>query len=229
MPAIFALFMCLMELNRRREVMLNPIKEGVTEPPTHLVVSFSLFLLLITFISKPLLHRVLGVQDYYVKIKNHQSIDTSPPLLKNFLVPAVETNMFKPYLNNEKIEPYVGEFRVMLNDTPSTLEYFLSIKDGYNLLLSKNLNEEVLFVLDLADPFTFALQLTPRANGYPFKWSWPSDSSKKVFKDVTIVMQPRLPYHERSHLKFKEQYNDFLKEHYMITTSSQYWHLWGKK
>jgi len=228
MPAIFALFMCLMELNRRSVVLINSDKEGVTEISTHLVVSSSIFLLLVTFISKPLLHRVLGAQDYYVKIKTHEPSDITPPLLKNFLVPSIESNLFKPYLNNEPVEMYIGEFRVKLNDTLSTPEYFLSIADGYNFLRSQNLKEQVLFVLDLADPFTFALQLTPRANGYPFKWAWPSDTSKKVFKNVTIVMQPRLPYHEQSHLKFKEKYNDYLKKHYTMTASSQYWYLWEK-
>jgi hypothetical protein len=232
MPAIFALFLCLMELNRRAGAMTHPmtppIKEGITEISNYLIVSFSIFLLLITFISKPLLHRILGAQDYYVKIKSHKPNETSPPLLKNFLVPSVRENSFKPYLNNEEIETYIGEFRVMLNDTPSTSEYFSSIEDGYNLLLSQNLNEQKLFVLDLADPFTFALKLPPQANGHPFKWTWPSDKLEDTFNGVTLVMEPRLPYHEKLHLKFIREYDSYLKSNYTKKASSQYWHLWQK-
>jgi hypothetical protein len=166
-PTLLAVFIILGEL-----VFRVKTKSDKSTTLIHGVIALQLTLLI--FITKPLFHRMIAIQDYYVKSSSAQSCVLTPPKLSTFCVKKEGGFVDDTPSNNGSTTHGLETIRAIVKNDLTSYEYAQTINDGYQLIKSQNIPNPMIFVPDLADPFTFALQLPPRRNGYPFKWRWPN-------------------------------------------------------
>lgn len=222
-PALVAVIVCLGELVRRYKITEKTVEHSNTLAPSSLV-----FLILLTiFIAEPVSKRLFSLYSQYVKSTKLKHLPDAPTKLSTFLVPPPEKTFVSDLFEQENANS-VQKTRAAIGHTLNSYEYYLTIKDGAELLnANSNIVDEV-FVLDITNPFLFTLDLIPQDGGYPFKWKWPSESQEKIFKDIVYVMEPRLPYQTFRSDVFIPKYTAYLEKNYDIIASSRYWQLWQK-
>jgi hypothetical protein len=228
LPSAIAVFIVLAELlNRHNKNMALHNKEREQH---HLKESLLFSVLLVVFIAEPICNRLLAVQDHYQKSTHAKKIDATPTKLSSFLVPHNQSLFLVQYFKGEGSlsENKLGQLRLLLNDTLSSHEYYLSVMDGYHLLEEQLSEESGVMVLDLANPYSYLFDIVPQDKGHPFMWSWPKDSNITIFKDITFVLEPKIPFHFRVAQDFKEHYSAFLHSNFTLLDSSNYWRLWQR-
>jgi hypothetical protein len=92
------------------------------------------------------------------------------------------------------------------------------------------------FVLDFANPFSFALELTPSRgdalwwhNNYTFNLNIFPDP-KILFADVTLVVVPKTGSEgTNASIAMQKIYGDYLNKHFLKIADSQFWTLFDKR
>lgn len=226
LPALIAVFACMAELARRAALRQPARMDGKTTINSHGAVA--ILALMVIFIAQPVGYRLIAWQSHYHKSTSLPAISGAPARLSSFLVAAREGSELAGYLEAPGFtEESLGEMRLALSDLLSTGEYLTSISDGVELLESQDYEGETIFVLDMSNPFTFALGGTPRKGGYPFFWAGTPEAGR-AFENVALVMEPRVPYQYQRYHDLKEAYGTYLQTNYVRVARSKYWHLWRR-
>jgi hypothetical protein len=222
-PSLLATIICLTELIRRNK---TSTKENNTNK--HHSVIFMLALIII-FIAEPLAKRSFTLYSQYVKSIKLKPITDAPKKLASFLVPSHEDKFVGDLIEKSKMSAAsLDKVRSSIEHTLTSYEYYLTINDGVKLLTTYNKSKDTVFVLDLANPFSFILDLKPKKYGHPFKWGWPSGGQAEIFDEVEYVMEPLLPYQTIYSDKAKPKYIEFLSKNYNEIATSSFWKLWKK-
>jgi hypothetical protein len=228
LPSLIAVFVVLAELlNRHNKYLALHDKEKLQN---HIKQPLLLSVLLVVFIAEPIGNRVLAIQDHHQKSTHAKSFDGTPKKLSSFLVPQNQSSFLVQYLKGEGSlsENELGQLRLFLNDTLSSHEYYLSIVDGYHILKGQLSEKSGIIVLDMANPYLYLFDIAPQAKGHPLMWRWPNDSNTTIFKDITFVLEPKIPFHFGLAQNLKKHYSAFLHGNFTLLDSSQYWRLWQR-
>jgi hypothetical protein len=225
-PTLFAIFICLAELARRKLVGLN--RDGSS--PIALNISIMPLLLMLPFMAPHVANRVLAIQGNYEIATHYKPSKSVPKNLQSFIVQRSDVKSLLSLSQEEGMSiATLQKIRLQVIDKLSTTEYYDSILDGYILLEKYVVADSNILVLDIASPYGFLFNLKPREKGYPFKWTWPAQSSEVVFNDIDLAIEPKFPYHQKGAFNYKEAYQSFLHANYVLIDSSDYWDLWQKK
>ena len=225
-PTLFSVFICLAELARRSLVRLNSPKSS----DHSLNVSIVPILLMLSFMAPHVVNRLLAIQESYAITSHYLPNNSAPDNMQSFIVQKSGVKSLLSLTRNEGVSiATLQKLRLQVIDNLSTSEYYDSILDGYVLLEKHVVADSKILVLDLASPYNFLFNLKPKQKGYPFKWVWPVQSSEMVFNEIDLALEPKFPYHQKQALIFKDAYQSFLRENYVLADSSDYWDLWQKK
>lgn len=229
LPALISVFACMAEL-ARRAALWQPTgaNHSAAKDINRQHGAVAILALMLIFITQPVGYRLIAWQSHYHKSTSLPAISGAPERLSSFLVAAGDGPELAGYLEAPGFtEESLGEMRLALSDLLSTGEYLTSIGDGIELLESQDYEGETIFVLDMSNPFTFALGGTPRKGGYPFFWVGTPEAGR-VFENVALVMEPRVPYQYQRYHDLKKAYGTYLQTNYVRVARSKYWHLWRR-
>jgi len=114
-------------------------------------------------------------------------------------------------------------------------DYPPMINDGLSLLRPHISKDSRILAMDFANPFSFALELTP-PKGDALWWhynhtfnqqSFPK--AEKVFQEVNLVIIPKQSKEGSSAAEHMQAiYGDYLNQHFQEQDNSQFWTLWTK-
>lgn len=233
LQALIAVFVCCGELARRAEIDRESGGTGGRWP--HHTGSLVCMFLALMFISKPVSARVAAWYSHYNAATRIKPLPGLPPALSGFIVPTKRRPTLQDIAGDDDALDLLAQFRLDTIDTLSPRQYFLTIVEGVELLRTTTYRDRTVFVFDVTDPFTFALNMRPTENGYPMLWAGTTLSrdihppAESIFSDVDYVMVPRLPYHQGQLDVMLDIYGDYLKSNYMELKRSPHWGLWGRK
>ena len=116
-------------------------------------------------------------------------------------------------------------------------EYMRSIVEGAALLQTVDYRGHAVQVMEMVNPFTYALGMRPVRNGYPQFWligPYSTDAGKlptaeQFFSDADYVMVPRLPFAAAQLINMMKLYGNYLSGHFTQRGESPHWELWERK
>ncbi len=113
--------------------------------------------------------------------------------------------------------------------------YVLWFNDGVHLLRTRVDARSHVLVMDLSNPFSFALGLTP-PRGDALFWHYGRDfnaehfpPAERVFREVTHVMVPKAPVHGSATYLLQKIYASTLSEQFRRAAESDLWILYERK
>lgn len=229
-PSIIAVFLVLAELVRRNNLLSTENNKTMNSldgaEPICIVIIMSILLI------QPTVNRLYSLYTYNKKTTSETPLASTPEKITNFLVPIPSgKNLFTNLVaDNDLSSDLLNNIRASTSDQILTsYEYLITINDGHKLLNEHISQKEKVFVLDIANPFIFTLELPLQNPGYPFLFSWPSETVDTIFDDATYIMEPRIPFKSSLSVSYKAKYENYLHSNYRNTISSLYWNLWIKK
>jgi hypothetical protein len=231
MPGLVIVFVCCGELARRAENSRKVnSKKNVWQNHTG---SLACMFLTLMFISEPLSNRIIAWHDHYVKTTRGtlMPLPGLPPALSGFLVPEKTSDHQDIYGHNKKGHEQLSRVRHRYRAPLSPQEYLLTIIEGLDILRTTVSEDDTLFVLDNADPFSVALNLRPTKRGHPLLWATPSMTQEnslpgsEMFFDVDFVMVPAVPYNTVTFEVMEGIYGDYLGREFVELKRSPHWSL----
>jgi hypothetical protein len=243
--ALVAVLLCLSELARRAEMKsIAPATTTRLDWARHWASLGCLFLALV-FISTEAGNRIIAWGNYYVKVTraDGRTLPGPPPFLSNFLVyKSDEPNLFDLTADNtptaDAMLTRYRSARAGSNEMLTVEEYMRTIIEGANLLRSVDYHNRTVFTFDMADLFTYALNMRPTSKGYPHMWvggaSYTTDAKllpqpEGLLGDADFIMVPRLPFSVSQFMALMDLYGPYLKSNYVQLKDSSHSELWTRK
>ena len=112
--------------------------------------------------------------------------------------------------------------------------YVLWLNDGVHLLKDHSGAKSRVVVLDLSNPFSFALGLTPpRGDALFWQYKQTFDAThfpppEKIFREVTLVMVPKVPISKASAIILHRVYSRVLASEFQRVAESDLWILYER-
>jgi hypothetical protein len=113
--------------------------------------------------------------------------------------------------------------------------YVLWFNDGAALLRAHVSSRSRVLVLDLSNPFSFGLGLTP-PRGDALFWHYQRDfdsvhypAASRVFREVTHVMVPKAPVHRSATVALQRIYAPVLARDFRLAAESELWILYERR
>jgi hypothetical protein len=120
-------------------------------------------------------------------------------------------------------------------DYEPSAKYLETLRDGARALAVLPVEPGRVFVLDFINPFSAGLDLQPARGDSSWKhWERNFDGAnflppESLFRDVSIVMQPKWPAEEYTARGLREVYGDYLDEQFGLAHESEYWTLYVRR
>jgi hypothetical protein len=238
LPALLAVFVCFAELSRRKEAEIG---QGHVEYVTPQAGFLFVTCLMLVFVCEPLLVNSFALFESWRKSTSISPLPGLPPRLSGFLVAPVKSLALHDVLGHEDAaHATLAELRrksgaeLVAEGELRPADYLSTIIEGVTLLGGVASRGQSVVVFDMADPFTFALGLTPTRYGYPMFFAGANFRSihppaELVFSNADFVMVPVLP-DLQSHLDLMiEIYGSYLKANFEERAKSPHWHLWARR
>jgi hypothetical protein len=115
---------------------------------------------------------------------------------------------------------------------PAFRRYFKSLKDGAQALRDLDEAPERILVLDFVNPFSAGLGLPP-ATGDSTWYHWDrtiNDAhhmpAERLFRDVRIVLEPKLPIEHWTGAGMRQLYSAYLDEHFALARETADWRVY---
>jgi hypothetical protein len=197
-------------------------------------------ILAVTFTSREVLDRLVAWEDHFIKSVSHayQPLPGTPKRLAGFIVPPKgDDSLLDAHDPRDPTGELLTRYRMLLDssDVLSTYDLMTMVVEGANLLQSTGLTSRRVVTFMEVDPFSYALDLKPSLHGYPMFWAnqrFTRDNHttpENLFKDITFVMVPLVPYWPEQWLLMQEIYGPYLREHFEPTARSTHWVLWRRR
>jgi hypothetical protein len=117
-------------------------------------------------------------------------------------------------------------------DYQPSAKYLETLQDGARALSALDEGARGVFVLDFINPFSAGMGLKPpRGDSSWQHWERNFDAAhhlppEQLFRDVSIVMEPKWPAEEYTARGLREVYGGYLDENFALAHESEYWKLY---
>ena len=220
------------EMSSRNDVVIN----GIDSPGTQSVlVSTVILSLIMLFVSQTLVHRIMGLDEFYnVAISKSKQAQYSTSLMDDLFV-GERYSYLSQVVNKKNIEELFNEMRVKRRKQPLTQgEYLETIEQGLLLMDGINIDGDSVIVFDLANPFSFLLSSRPPTGDYSWLHKGRNISKnnyimpEKLFKSVRYVMIPKFPMETPVTPFLTQTYGSYISNKFNKIADNSYWEVYEK-
>jgi len=167
-----------------------------------------------------------------------KTIEVSPPgwpRLDAAALGGVRIEPPPPDITTDGVRGGLRAGAVTWREEQEAYPYVLWFNDGAALLRAHVSSRSRVLVMDLSNPFSFALGLTP-PRGDALFWHYQRDfdsvhfpAPSRVFREVTHVMVPKAPVHRLATAALQRIYAPVLARDFRLAAENELWTLYERR